>query len=76
VFGLQAERALEVLRRPSVSPELHYKFAAALVAAQPRLTVQSWMDAGPPLEPRWGWAALLPLLGSHARVAWPRGCNF
>ncbi|KAI3432414.1 hypothetical protein D9Q98_003968 [Chlorella vulgaris] len=54
----QAERALEVLRRPSVAPELHYKFAPALVAAQPQLTVQAWMDAQPPLEPR----RLLPAL--------------
>ncbi|EFN52342.1 hypothetical protein CHLNCDRAFT_139164 [Chlorella variabilis] len=48
----EAERALEVLRRPSVSPELHYKFAPALVAAAPQLTVQAWVDAQPPLEPR------------------------
>ena len=28
----QAQRALAVLRRPSTSPELHYKFAPALMA--------------------------------------------
>ena len=48
----QAERALEVLRKPSVSQELHYKFAPALVALAPQLTVQAWIDAQPPLEPR------------------------
>ncbi len=51
--AVQAQRALEVLRRPSVSQELHYKFAPALVALAPQLTVQAWMDAQPPLEPRW-----------------------
>lgn len=54
----EAQRALEVLRRPSVSQELHYKFAPALVALAPELTVQAWMDAQPPLEPR----RLLPAL--------------
>lgn len=64
----EAERALEVLRRPSVSPELYYKFAPALVAQAPALTVQAWIDVQPPLEPR----RLLPALlnfgepGSHA----------
>lgn len=48
---LQAERALEVLRRPSVSQELYYKFAPALVAQAPALTVQAWIDVQPPLEP-------------------------
>lgn len=48
----QAERALEVLRRPSVSAELYYKFAPALVAQAPALTVQAWIDVQPPLEPR------------------------
>lgn len=52
VLAVQAQRALEVLRRPSVSQELHYKFAPALVALAPELTVQAWMDAQPPLEPR------------------------
>ncbi|PSC73297.1 vacuolar sorting-associated 18-like protein [Micractinium conductrix] len=54
----EAEKALEVLRRPSVSPELYYKFAPALVAQAPELTVQAWMDVQPPLEPR----RLLPAL--------------
>jgi hypothetical protein len=49
---VQAERALEVLRKPSVSQELCYKFAPALVAQAPALTVQAWMDAQPPLDPR------------------------
>lgn len=48
----QAERALEVLRRPSVSQELYYKFAPALVAQAPALTVQAWIDVQPPLEPQ------------------------
>ncbi|KAL4423908.1 hypothetical protein ABPG75_001209 [Micractinium tetrahymenae] len=54
----EAERALEVLRRPSVSQELYYKFAPALVAQAPALTVQAWIDVQPPLEPR----RLLPAL--------------
>lgn len=40
-----------MLRRPSVSQELYYKFAPALVAQAPALTVQAWIDVQPPLEP-------------------------
>jgi hypothetical protein len=42
-----------VLRKPSVSPELFYKFASGLVTLAPGPTVQAWIDAQPPLDPRW-----------------------
>lgn len=41
----EAGRALAVLRRPGVSPELLYKFAPALVAAAPGATVDAWLAA-------------------------------
>ena len=47
----EAERALPVLRRPGVSQELWYKFAPALMALAPTLTVEAWMASQPPLEP-------------------------
>jgi vacuolar protein sorting-associated protein 18 len=54
----EVEKVLEVLRKPSVSEELAYKFASALAKANPGATVQSWIDASPPLDPR----RLLPAL--------------
>ncbi|KAK9832068.1 hypothetical protein WJX81_003754 [Elliptochloris bilobata] len=57
----EAGRALAVLRRPGVSPELLYKFAPALVAAAPGPTVDAWLAAQPPLEPRRLLPALLRL---------------
>jgi hypothetical protein len=50
----EAGRALAVLRRPGVSPELLYKFAPALVAAAPGPTVDAWLaaQARPPRRPR------------------------
>lgn len=77
----EAERALEVLRRPSVSQELYYKFAPALVAQAPALTVQAWIDVQPPLEP----GRLLPALlhfgepgssaaGQHEALKYVRFC--
>ncbi len=42
-----------MLRKPSVSPELFYKFASGLVTLAPGPTVQAWIDAQPPLDPRW-----------------------
>lgn len=57
----EAARALAVLRRPGVSPELLYKFAPALVAAAPGPTVDAWLAAQPPLEPRRLLPALLRL---------------
>jgi hypothetical protein len=53
-----AARALAVLRDPRVPQELVYRFAPALVAAAPRETVDSWIAARPPLDPR----RLLPAL--------------
>ena len=47
----EAERALPVLRRPGVSQELWYKFAPALMALAPALTVEAWMASQPPLDP-------------------------
>ena len=47
----EADRALPVLRRPGVSQELWYKFAPTLMLTAPRLTVDAWMTAQPPLDP-------------------------
>lgn len=60
VQGGEAERALEVLRKPSVSPELVYKYASTLLALAPAQTVQSWIEASA-LEPRRLLPALMPL---------------
>lgn len=57
----EAGRALAVLRRPGVSPELLYKFAPELVAAAPGPTVDAWLAAQPALEPRRLLPALLRL---------------
>ena len=65
----QAERALEVLRKPSVSPELAYRYAPALVAIAPAQTVQSWIEASPPLDPRRLLPALLHLTEKSAPPA-------
>lgn len=49
-----AARALMLLRRPGVPRELAYKFAPALMAAAPDATVEAWLSAQPPLDPRQG----------------------
>lgn len=59
----EAEQAAAVLRRPSIPPELHYKFAPALAAAAPALAVQSWVESQPPLDPGRLLPALLLLCG-------------
>ena len=64
-----AERALEVLRKPSVSPELAYRYAPALVAIAPAQTVQSWIDSSPALDPRRLLPALLHLAERDAPPA-------
>lgn len=66
----EAVKAFEVLRKPSVSSELFYKFASALINLNPSLCVQSWIDAQPPLEP----SRLLPAL-LHFGEASGRGFN-
>ncbi|MEW5309299.1 MAG: hypothetical protein WDW38_001194 [Sanguina aurantia] len=45
-------RALAVLRKPSVSPELVYKFAPSLVASGVEATVDFLITQQPPLDPR------------------------
>jgi hypothetical protein len=65
----EAGRALEVLRRPSVSLELAYKFAPALAALDPAQAVQAWIAAAPPLDPRRLLPALLPLAAPGAPPA-------
>jgi hypothetical protein len=57
----EAERALEVLRKPSVSPELAYRYAPSLVSLAPAQTIQAWIEASPPLDPRRLLPALLHL---------------
>eukprot|EP00252_Welwitschia_mirabilis_P007813 TRINITY_DN19529_c0_g1_i1.p1 TRINITY_DN19529_c0_g1~~TRINITY_DN19529_c0_g1_i1.p1 ORF type:complete len:1023 (+),score=246.07 TRINITY_DN19529_c0_g1_i1:343-3411(+) len=41
----EARKALEVLRKPNVSPELQYKFAPDLIMLDPYETIESWMVA-------------------------------
>jgi vacuolar protein sorting-associated protein 18 len=57
----EAERALELLRHPSASVELTYRFAPHLVTLAPAQTVQAWMEASPALNPSRLLPALLPL---------------
>lgn len=47
-----ADRAVALLRRPDTPRELAYKFAPPLMAAAPRATVDFWLAAQPPLDPR------------------------
>ncbi|KAL4539605.1 hypothetical protein Ndes2437B_g02032 [Nannochloris sp. 'desiccata'] len=65
----EAERALEVLRKPSVSPELAYRYAPSLVSLAPAQTVQAWIEASPPLDPRRLLPALLHLAERSAPPA-------
>lgn len=51
-------RALGVLRKPSVGPQLVYKFAPELLAAATQETVDFFIAAGSSLDPR----QLLPAL--------------
>jgi hypothetical protein len=51
-------RALGVLRKPSVGPQLVYKFAPELLAAATQETVDFFIAAGSTLDPR----QLLPAL--------------
>ncbi|DBA75172.1 hypothetical protein WJX77_011350 [Trebouxia sp. C0004] len=67
----EAERALPVLRRPGVSQELCYKFAPTLMLLAPRLTVDAWMTAQPPLDP----PRLLPALLRFAEADAPPECQ-
>ena len=65
----EAERALEVLRKPSVNTELAYRYAPALVALAPAQTVQAWLETSPPLDPRRLLPALLHLAEHSAPPA-------
>ncbi|KAL3688498.1 hypothetical protein R1sor_014807 [Riccia sorocarpa] len=56
-----AKKALAVLRKPNVSPELQYKFGPALIMLDPHATVESWMTASN-LSPR----RLIPALMRYA----------
>lgn len=47
-----AAAALAVLRRPGLSQELSYKFAPQLVSMAPAESVDAWMAAQPPMDPR------------------------
>jgi len=64
-----AERALDVLRKPSVDSTLVYKYASSLMAIAPSQTIYSWIEASPPLDPLKLLPALLPfsdLEASHS----------
>jgi len=67
----EAERALEVLRKPSAGSELAYRYASALVALAPAQTVQSWIDSSPALDPR----RLLPAVLHLADATAPRAAR-
>jgi hypothetical protein len=62
-----AARAVAVLRRPGVTPELHYAAAPRLFALQPRAAVDLWFQAGDALEP----ARLVPGLAAARRAGDP-----
>lgn len=47
-----AQKAIQVLRRPSVPPELYYTFAPQLLALSPAAAVDAWIAAGDALEAR------------------------
>lgn len=56
----KAERALDILRKPSVAQDLAYKYAPSLMALAPSQTVYAWMNASPPLDAVKILPALLP----------------
>ena len=58
-------KALAVLRRPSIAPELMIQFAPELLTAAPAATVDAWLAASPPLTP-------LPLLPALLRATGPQ----
>lgn len=64
----EAKKALAVLRKPSVSPELQYKFAPALIMLDPHETVDSWTSTGLNLNPR----QLIPALMRYSSERRPR----
>lgn len=47
-----AQKAIQVLRRPGVPPELYYTFAPQLLALSPTAAVDAWIAAGDALEAR------------------------
>jgi hypothetical protein len=57
-------KALAVLRRPSIAPELMIQFAPELFSAAPAATVDAWLASSPPLTP-------LPLLPALLRATAP-----
>jgi hypothetical protein len=59
-----APRAVAVLRRPNVPPELHYSVAPRLFALAPRAAVDLWLAAGDLLDP----ARLVPGLAAARRA--------
>jgi hypothetical protein len=59
-----AARAVAVLRRPNVPPELHYSVAPRLFALAPRAAVDLWLAAGDTLDP----ARLVPGLAAARRA--------
>eukprot|EP00890_Picochlorum_soloecismus_P001861 jgi/Picsp_1/2676/NSC_00906-R1_vacuolar protein sorting-associated protein 18 homolog len=61
-----AERALDVLRKPSIDPTLLYKYASSLMAIAPSQTIYSWIEASPPLDPLKLLPALLPFSDPEA----------
>ncbi|KAG0626001.1 hypothetical protein M758_2G095100 [Ceratodon purpureus] len=64
----EARKALAVLRKPSVPPELQYKFAPALIMLDPHETVKAWTSTGLNLNPR----QLMPALMRYSSERRPR----
>jgi len=60
-----AERAIMILRKPSVPAEMQYKFAPGLIALAPADAVDSWIACGLALEPR----RLIPALMTYSDVS-------
>ncbi|CAM6102948.1 unnamed protein product [Calypogeia fissa] len=58
-----AKRALAVLQKPNISPELQYKHGPALIMVDPHATVESWMAAN--LKPRRLVPALMRYANGH-----------
>ncbi|CAK9261476.1 unnamed protein product [Sphagnum jensenii] len=63
-----AKKALAILQKPSMSPELQYKFAPALIMLDPHGTVDAWTTTRLSLEPR----RLIPALMRYSIEPHPK----
>jgi hypothetical protein len=63
-----AKKALAILQKPSISPELQYKFAPALIMLDPHGTVDAWTTTRLSLDPR----RLIPALMRYSSEPHPK----